>query len=183
MKALDEYILKSGQSIDYVLKGSKQYGIAFITDVLVPKALAENKIIIWKAILTDDFGKEILLQWNLKDADLLKGNCELAIVANIIGEHPWGENKEIKSGTKHFRAGTKVYFVFMYGGMGHESVRVYGKPRKSFKFVDVVLRRSYLTNFRVQKVYSPHVLAFLDTYLYYTNNEIISSGLDWLNQP
>ena len=47
---------------------------------------------------------------------------EECIVGNIIGDHYWGEKKEIKSGTKHFREGTKVYCLFLYGGMGDETL-------------------------------------------------------------
>jgi hypothetical protein len=84
------------------------------------------------------------------------------IVGNIIGNHYWGEKKEIKSGTKHFRAGTKVYCAFVYGGMGHEAIWVMGKPRKSFRMIEVVLRHEYIRNFRLQKVYAPYIIKFLD---------------------
>jgi hypothetical protein len=89
---------------------------------------------------------------------------EECIVGNIIGNHYWGQQKEIKSGTKHFRAGAKVYCIFMYGGMGHEQVRVMGKPRKSFKMIDVVIRTSYIKNFRIQKVYDPEIIKFINQY-------------------
>ena len=86
------------------------------------------------------------------------------VVGNIIDKHIWGEQKEIKRGTKHFRPGAKMYCVFMYGGMGHEQVRVFGKPRKAFRMIDVVIRTSYIKDFRLQKVYDPKVIAFLKKY-------------------
>lgn len=86
------------------------------------------------------------------------------VVGNIIGRHIFGELHEIKNGTKHFRAGTKVYCVFMYGGMGHEEVRVMGKHRKSFRMIDIVIRTRYIKNFRVRKVYDPYVIDFLKKY-------------------
>lgn len=89
------------------------------------------------------------------------------IVGNIIGKHYKGLEKAITSGTKHFSAGTKVYCVFMYGGMGHQQVRVYGKLRHSFRMIDVVIRTSHIKNFRLQKVYNPKVLAFLNKYPYH----------------
>jgi len=89
------------------------------------------------------------------------------IVGNIIGKHYTGVDKAITSGTKQFSAGTKVYCVFMYGGMGHQHVRVYGKLRQSFRMIDVVIRTSHIKNFRLQKVYNPKVLAFLNKYSYY----------------
>ncbi len=87
---------------------------------------------------------------------------QYCIVGNIIGAHYFGVEKEIKSGTKHFRAGTKVYCIFMYGGMGHERIMVLGKPRKSFRMVEVILDRKYIKNFRVQKVYAPRIIAFIN---------------------
>ncbi len=86
------------------------------------------------------------------------------IVGNIIGDHYLGENKEVKSGTKHFGAGTKVYCAFMYGGNGHEAVRVLGKPRKSFRMIEIVLHRGYIKYFRLQKCYSPQVIDFMTKY-------------------
>jgi hypothetical protein len=86
------------------------------------------------------------------------------VVGNIIGRHVFGEQREIKNGIKHFRAGTKVYCVFMYGGMGHEEVRVMGKHRKSFRMIDIVIRTHYIKNFRVRKVYDPYVIDFLKKY-------------------
>ena len=88
-------------------------------------------------------------------------------VGNIIGKHIWGVDKVIRNGTKHFRPGAKVYIVFMYGGMGNQHVRVLGKPRKSFRMIDVAIRTSYIKNFRLQKVCDPRVLAFLKKYPYY----------------
>lgn len=97
------------------------------------------------------------------------------IVGNIIGNHYWGENKEIRSGTKQFGAGAKVYCVFMYGGIGQEQIRVLGKPRKCFRMVDVVIRAIYIKNFRVQKVYEPRVLAFLEKYPYGNEDYLYSA--------
>jgi hypothetical protein len=85
-------------------------------------------------------------------------------VANIIGNHYWGEEKVIRSGTKQFSAGTKVYCAFIYGGNGHESVIVLGKPRKSFRMVEVTLRTYYLKNLRIQNVYKPRVINFINKY-------------------
>ena len=55
------------------------------------------------------------------------------LLGNIIDKHYYGEGKEIRSGTKQFRAGAKVYLFPEYGGMGHEAMPVYGLPRKSWK--------------------------------------------------
>ncbi len=99
---------------------------------------------------------------------------ELSIVANIIGDHYWGEAKLIKSGTKHFRPGAKLYCVFMYGGMGHQQVRVMGKCRISKRWIDLVIKRDYIKNLRVQKVYIRRVIAFIQKHPRETNNSMIS---------
>jgi hypothetical protein len=43
---------------------------------------------------------------------------EECVVGNIIGPHERDKQHEIKCGTKYFSSGTKVYCIFMYGGMG-----------------------------------------------------------------
>jgi hypothetical protein len=91
---------------------------------------------------------------------------DLCVVANIIDKHLWGEQKELRRGTKHFVPGAKLYCVLMYGGMGHEHIMVLGKPRKSFRMIEVVMRRSYIKNFRIQKVYSKRIIEFLQKYPY-----------------
>lgn len=40
------------------------------------------------------------------------------LVGNIVGEHEHGENHELRSGTKQFRPGAKVFINLVYGGMG-----------------------------------------------------------------
>lgn len=178
---IEKYLTATGQTLEYLMLGEKQYGLPLIEGKIIPLALHFKCKIIWEHILIkdEDVG---LYQWRFEkiDPDAMEG--EEVIVANIIGDHYWGEQKEIKSGTKHFRPGAKVYCVFMYGGMGHHHVRVFGKPRKSFRMIDVVIARSFLKNFRVQKTYSPQVIAFLKKYPYYTNAEIIHTGVDWLNE-
>jgi hypothetical protein len=82
-------------------------------------------------------------------------------VGNIVGNHYWGEEKIIRSGTKHFTANTKVYCAFVYGGMGHETVIVLGKKRKSFRMIEVSIRTNYIKNLRVQKVYTPRIIDFI----------------------
>jgi hypothetical protein len=98
--------------------------------------------------MIDDNGKEYLI----------------CVVGNIIGPHIWGEEKRIQQGTKHFRPGAKVYCIFMYGGDGNEHIRVLGKPRKSGRMIDVVIRTGFIKNFRLQKTYEPRVINFITKY-------------------
>lgn len=80
------------------------------------------------------------------------------VVANVVAEHPVGENKEIRSGTKHFSAGTKVYCFPPLWGDGYEDIKVIGRHRGSRKLVEMVMPSKWLTNWRVKMVFSPFVL-------------------------
>jgi len=88
------------------------------------------------------------------DYALVEGEFLWCIVGNIVGNHFFGEQKEIKSGTKHFRPGAKVYCIPEFGGMGHETIRVIGKPRGSKGMINVIIPTKRIKNFRLQKVYS-----------------------------
>jgi hypothetical protein len=96
------------------------------------------------------------------------------LVGNIIDNHYYGENKEIKSGTKHFRAGAKVYLLPEYGGMGHENMPVYGLPRKSWKKIKIVIRSEMIKNVRVKKTFDPKMIEMIKSnhfYSYFGNDE------------
>ena len=96
------------------------------------------------------------------------------LVGNIIDKHYYGENKEIRSGTKHFRAGAKVYLFPEYGGTEHASMPVYGLPRKSWKKIKVAIRLVMIKNVRVKKTFDLKLIEMItDThiYAYLGNNE------------
>lgn len=80
------------------------------------------------------------------------------LVGNIVEQHEYGENHEIRYGTKQFRPKAKVYVNLVYGGMGHENILVIGRPRRTYKYIEVVTARRYVENFRLQKVYKPAIL-------------------------
>jgi hypothetical protein len=105
------------------------------------------------------------------DYALVEGEFLWCIVGNIVGNHFYGEQKEIKSGTKHFRPGAKVYCIPEYGGMGHETIRVIGKPRGSRGLINVVIQTKRIKNFRLQKVYSDSLFEKISELpLYRVNN-------------
>ncbi len=79
------------------------------------------------------------------------------LVGNIVAEHPVGENKEIKRGTKHFSPGTKVYCFPPMWGDGYEKIYVIGRPRQSSRFIKVIIKRDLVTNWRIQQVFKPHI--------------------------
>lgn len=80
------------------------------------------------------------------------------LVGNIVDEHEYWENHEIRYGNKQFRPGAKVFINLVYGGMGHENILVIGNPRHSHRYIEIVIARKYVENFRLQKVYKPQVL-------------------------
>ena len=82
-----------------------------------------------------------------------------ALVGNIKEEHEFGETHEVKKGTKHFSPGTKVYLSCSHWGDGYENINVIGKPRHTRKYIAVVMRREYIENFRMQKIYKPSVIS------------------------
>jgi len=83
------------------------------------------------------------------------------VVANVVGDHPVGEEKEIRTGTKHFSPGTKVYCYPPLWGDGYEQVKVIGRHRGSRGLVEMVMPSKWLTNWRVKMVYSPFVLSHM----------------------
>ena len=80
-----------------------------------------------------------------------------SLVANIVWDHPYGEEKEVRRGTKHFSPGAKVYCFSVQWGDGYQKIKVIGRPRKTSRFICVVIRSAYVTNWRLNKVYSPYV--------------------------
>ncbi|WP_343617614.1 hypothetical protein [Flavobacterium sp.] len=89
------------------------------------------------------------------------------LVGNIIGKHFYGENKEIVEGTKHFRAGAKVYLFPEYGGMAHERIPVFGLPKKSYKKVMVVIPSILIKDVRIKKTFDTELIEKVDCCYFY----------------
>lgn len=89
------------------------------------------------------------------------------LVGNIIDKHVFGEEKIIRSGTKIFRAGAKVYLLPEYGGNGHDEIPVYGKPRHKWRNIEIVIRRRYIKNVRILKTYDPYLIKQVDESYFY----------------
>lgn len=83
------------------------------------------------------------------------------LVGNIVEEHPFGEDKEIRHGTKHFAPGAKVYCAESMWGDGYESIGVLGIPRHGRKYIEIIMERKKIENFRIQKVFKPAVLEIM----------------------
>ena len=80
------------------------------------------------------------------------------LVGNIKQSHEYGENNEIRYGTKHFSGGTKVYCFPAYWGDGYENIHVIGKPRKSHKLILIVIKSELIENFRLKQIYDKRVI-------------------------
>lgn len=81
------------------------------------------------------------------------------LVGNIVETREYGENREIRNGTKRFSGGTKVYIAPAQWGDGFENVVVLGKPRgRKGGLIEVVTDRKYIENYRIKKIFDPGVL-------------------------
>ena len=84
------------------------------------------------------------------------------VVANVAAETRRGPGGwEIGRGTKHFPPGAKVYCSPSLWGDGYERIKVVGRHRGSHRYVAMVVRAAWLTNWRAQLVYSPRVIRTL----------------------
>ena len=80
------------------------------------------------------------------------------LIGNAVEEREYGEEKELKTGTKHFRPGAKLYCFPPLWGDGYEKIKVIGLPRKSKKKITVVMKSDLVTNWRKQKVYDQYII-------------------------
>lgn len=81
-------------------------------------------------------------------------------VANMVRERPYGPGRsEIKHGSKHFAPGAKLYPFLVIGSVPHAQIQVVGRHRGSHRYVTMIIRTAWLTNWRVDLVYSPHVIS------------------------
>lgn len=111
-----------------------------------------------------------------------------ALVGNIVHEHEFGDNCILRLGTKHFAPGAKVYCGKAFNGDGYENIVVIGKQRKSSKYIELIMSRFLIENFRLQKIYKPVILnkmAYPEGHSFWENTdedkETIISMLTWLN--
>ena len=80
-------------------------------------------------------------------------------VANVVAYAPRGPGGElIREGTKHFKAGAKVYCFTAYYGTGGDTVRVIGRARKSHRWITIAMPTKLLCNARAKLCYDPAVL-------------------------
>ncbi len=88
------------------------------------------------------------------------------LVGNIIDRRIYGENHEIKYGTKNFSPGTKVYVDYAQWRDGGEQRVVIGLPRNRKKLIECVIKEEFICNYRLKKIYPSAVLDKMDTSKY-----------------
>ncbi len=107
------------------------------------------------------------------------------LVGNIVQEREYGENHEIKYGTKHFSPGTKVYCARGLWGDGYENIIVIGKYRGRVKYTKLIMQRKYIEKFRCQKVFKPAVLKLMNKSGFWNDTDdsrnTIMRMAEWLN--
>lgn len=82
------------------------------------------------------------------------------LVGNIVQE-AYDKNKEIRKGTRAFRAGTKVCVSRPFCGDGGENRYVIGMSRHK-SYVKLITAARHIENFRFQKIYKPAILKLMD---------------------
>jgi hypothetical protein len=87
------------------------------------------------------------------------------VVANVTENRRYGAGGvETRRGLKHFSPGAKLYCFPPLWGDGYDKLKVVGRHRGSHQYVTMIVRSRWLTHWRVQLVYSPHVVAALEGY-------------------
>ncbi len=98
------------------------------------------------------------------DSESAEPETAWCVAANVVMEREYGPGgAEKRSGTKHFPAGSKVYLLSHFWGMGGERVTVVGRHRGSHRYVAMTISSKLLANRRAELVYSPHIVNLLKT--------------------
>lgn len=105
-----------------------------------------------------DLSQRVEVYSSLEEYTARGHNWCWCLVGNIVKEHEYGEEHEIRYGTKQFSYRTKVYLAPIQWGDGYENVIVIGLPRHGYKIIEIVTKSKYIENFRMQKVYKPAIL-------------------------
>jgi hypothetical protein len=112
------------------------------------------------------------------------------LVGNIIEAHPYGQEHEIRRGSKHFTPGTKVYCLPTRWD-GFDRIMVIGLHRGSKRFVTTIMSSEHITNWRAKLIYEPQVLRKLADAAWtsggrYSHNwsskEEVETYVRWLNE-
>ena len=89
-------------------------------------------------------------------------NFKWCLVGNIVQSHTYGEEHEMRVGSKQFAPGAKVYIAPANWGDGYEDVIVIGCPRRCRHYIEIIMRSDLIENVRLKKVYAPFLLKMMD---------------------
>lgn len=105
------------------------------------------------------------------------------LVANVKENIPYGEQGEIRKGTKHFAPNTKVYCSAPQWGDGFSNIIVGGRHRGSSKLVCMVIHWTKLTNWRAEYAFVPPLSSWdVDEWKSREQVESMAKHLRWLQE-
>ena len=105
------------------------------------------------------------------------------LAGNIVMEREFGEDHEIRRGTKHFAPHAKVYCSHAHWGDKNPRWMVTGKPRKGHQLITVIIDSKCVENLRPEIVYSPSKIEKLwRDGNYFDSKEDVQSFIDDINE-
>ncbi|MFD0675239.1 hypothetical protein [Cohnella sp. GCM10027633] len=111
------------------------------------------------------------------------------LVGNVIpaGIYEVNNNQIEIEGTKHFKPGSKVFSSPIQWGDGYERTYVIARHKENQKYIAIIMETRLITNWRIQKVYTPYILRKVKELPYHWNNsdksrDEILEMLKWLPQ-
>jgi hypothetical protein len=125
-------------------------------------------------ILPKDSEKEVMLN---VDSDIDEVNIDnkakfiWCLIGNVINTENGDYKQEIKHGTKHFSPNTKVYCFPVLWGDGYENIKVIGRHRKNSRSICIIMPSKRIANWRLQKVYNPHIINVMQSQNGWTNSD------------
>ncbi|MBE5916438.1 MAG: hypothetical protein E7273_06285 [Pseudobutyrivibrio ruminis] len=97
------------------------------------------------------------------------------LVGNLKSEIDFGAEHEIRNDTKHFSKNTKLLLAPVQWGDGYERVVVIGTPKYSRRYIELIMAKEHIENFRMQKIYKPVLLKMMCKSEYYWWNDLEDS--------
>lgn len=83
------------------------------------------------------------------------------LVGNVKEQREYGEDHEIKKGTKAFSSDSKVHIAPVQWGDGGENVIVIGVPRYGKSNIEIIMRSKDIENYRLKRVYKPEIIKLM----------------------
>lgn len=125
----------------------------------------------------DNYIKEQKKQYAQSYEEYVKNGHTWAwcLVGNLKSEIDFGAEHEIRNDTKHFSKNTKLLLAPVQWGDGYERVVVIGTPKYSRRYIELIMAKEHIENFRMQKIYKPVLLKMMCKSKYYWWNDLDDS--------